>query len=118
MNTALRREVLNNLDTPKLSVALSSNDRSKGLKAINEEFDTIVNNKTWTDDHGSSNGQRILPCGNILRVKRNEKGVDCRYKARLVVCENFQNEFEDYSELYAPVASIELVRRIFTISGR
>ena len=119
--SATAKAAITNPDTPTLSTALSSAERPKWLDAINEEFKTIIDSKTWTDDEKTSppvHGQRILPTGIILRVKRDEMGNISRFKARLVVRGNFQNEFEDYAELYAPVASIELVRLIITIAIR
>lgn len=106
------------IENPKLSHAIASDDRDHWIKAMNDEFDLIIDNDTWIDDQTSKPppGTKILPSGVILRVKRDENGDVSRFKARVVVRGNFQNEFDDYAELYAPVACIELVRVIVTVA--
>lgn len=52
----------------------------------------------------------------VLKVKRDSDGNIERYKARLVVRGNLQSSESDYTNLYAPVACIELVRLFLAIS--
>lgn len=102
-------------DDPSLKVALSSPERSDWLAAINKEFSTLTSNGTWKAAKPPP-GNRPLPSGVILRLKRDSTGRPARFKARLVARGNFQSEVNDYTELYAPVACIELVRVLLSIS--
>ena len=78
------------------------------MKGIQEEFETLNKNGTWKEET-SPPGIRPLPSGIILKLKRDSKGKPARFKGRVVALGNFQLNSVDYSELYAPVACIELV---------
>lgn len=111
--------IVSETDEPKLAVALRSSDRDKWIQAIQEEFKTIKDNGTWTDvdKHDKLlNTLEVLPSGMVLRIKRDATGKIARYKARLVVRGNLQSNESDYAALYAPVACIELVRLMLSIS--
>lgn len=58
----------------------------------------------------------MLPSGVILRLKRNPEGSPVRYKARLVARGNFQSDAGDYTELYAPVECIEVLRILLSVA--
>lgn len=83
-------------DNPKLTAAMESPDRKRWYAAIVKELVTITSDDRWVEN--SSPPEKIS-----------------RYKVRLVALGNFQLEFYDYVELYAPVASIELVRLIMEL---
>lgn len=97
---------------------MKSVDSQKWLRAIADEFRTIDKHGTWTDAsrRDAPKGVYVLPSGIVLRVKRDSQGHVAKYKARLVVRGNFQADGNDYAELYAPVACIELVRLMFAVS--
>jgi hypothetical protein len=51
-------------------------------------------------------------------VKRNEEGEMDRYKARLVVKGCAQNKGFDYTETYAPVARLTMVRTLLSVINK
>lgn len=105
-------------DEPKLGKALKSASRKNWLSSIKDEFLTIRQNGTWEkmkDTHPPPS-TTVLPTGIVLRVKRAILGKPVRYKARLAVRGNFQNDVTNYAELYAPVACIELVRLMLAVA--
>lgn len=58
----------------------------------------------------------MLPSHCILKIKHKIDGAPTRYKGRLVVDRNHQEDPADYVEMYAPVASIDLVRLVLAYS--
>lgn len=61
-------------------------------------------------------GKKFLPSIVILKIKRDANGKPVRFKARLGVLGNLQGLIGDYSELYAPVACIELIRVLLAVA--
>lgn len=59
---------------------------------------------------------RPLPFRVILRLKRDSSRRNVRFKERSVARGNFRTDFDDYSELYAPVVCIELVHALISIA--
>ena len=103
-------------DEPKVSAAMKSKDWPLWVKGIIEEFDTLEDNDTWEVIDYVPVGTRVLPAAVILKVKRDANGRPVRFKARLVVRGNLQSDPVDYTELYAPVACIELVRVLLSVA--
>lgn len=76
---------------------------------MNEEFNTLVQAKTWDDTRTHLSEARMLPSGIILRIRSDEGGNQKRFEGRLVARGNFQIGNMDYAGLYAPVACIEAI---------
>nr|GFA95383.1 putative ribonuclease H-like domain-containing protein [Tanacetum cinerariifolium] len=55
-------------------------------------------------------GKRTIGTKWILKNKRDARGIVCRDKARLVAKGHRQEEWIDYSNVFAPVARIEVIR--------
>ena len=88
-----------------LEEALASPEGPKWREAVNEEYKSLLENKTWTLDKLPTNRQAI-GCKWIFRKKRDVAGSLDRYKARLVV-QGFRQKYQiDYSETFAPVVEI------------
>lgn len=84
---------------------------------MKEEFDTLRKAHTWAECDKVPEDAEVIPSGMILRLKRDEDGKPARFEARLVARGNLQNDDAlSFSDLYAPVACIELVRLLLTIS--
>ena len=109
-------DMMNSSDELKVSTAFNSHDKHKWIVAIHEEFETLQHNKTWTNGGIPPQGARILPSEIILKIKRDPMGKPARFKARLVARGKFQADPIDYTELYAPVACIEMVRILLSIA--
>jgi hypothetical protein len=70
--------------------------------AMDEEYDTLMKNKTW---HlvPSSRGQNIIDYKWVYKVKRKADGIADRYKAPLVAKGIKQQYGIDYDETFSPV---------------
>lgn len=75
--------------------------------AINDEFKSLENKKTWLlDEHPES---QPLLTHLVLKVKRiSDRSVE-RFKARVVAGENHLVYGENYVEVHTPVVSITIV---------
>lgn len=103
-------------EPPRLNAALSCADRLHWTHAIKEEFKMILENRTWILFKNIGNQNRTLSSGIVLRVKRDSMGNVVRRKARLVVLGTLRPGAINNAELYAPVACIELVRLMLSVS--
>ncbi|KAI5728895.1 hypothetical protein M8J77_025006 [Diaphorina citri] len=90
----------------------SSEDRDKWMKAIDEELSAMHENDTWTITELPS-GKKAIKSKWVFRVKPDAYGNIDKYKARLVIKGCSQKE-GDYSETYAPVASLVTVRTLLS----
>ena len=70
---------------------------------------------TWRLEHLPL-GKKALGCKWIFTIKYNSDGTIERYKARLVVLGNHQEEGIDYMETFAPVARMTTVRLFLDIA--
>ena len=61
---------------------------------------------------------KFLPGGILLKLKRDSNGLTVRFKARLVVRGNLQDDsdFDTHLQLYAPIVCIELVRLLLNVA--
>lgn len=96
-------------DETSLKVALRSPERSEWFSAINKYFDIFICTGNWKTAKVPS-VKRGFPSGVILRLERDSTRRPARFKARLVARGNLHLAVVDYTELYAPVVCIELVR--------
>ena len=104
-------------DEPSLSVALKSAERTHWLRAIKEEFKTLIDLGTWVEEKKCPKGTKLIRTGVILKLKRDENGTPARFKGRLVARGNEQTDDFEYVELYAPVACIEAVRILLAVAA-
>jgi Reverse transcriptase (RNA-dependent DNA polymerase)./Integrase core domain. len=81
------------------------------LKAINEEYNSLLKMKTWELVEKPPN-IKPLTCRWILREKE-----DGRFKARLVVRGFEQEEGVNYSETFSPVARHASIRLILSLAA-
>lgn len=100
---------------PTMGVSMRSTEQSQWITYIEESFATLNRNGTWSRVTPQPHA-RSLSSGDILRLKRDSSGRPTRLKERLVAIGNFHSDFEDYSELYAPFACLELFRTLMSVS--
>ncbi|GIY37682.1 hypothetical protein CDAR_83711 [Caerostris darwini] len=58
---------------------------------------------------------KVIGCIWVYTLKKNDKGVICRYKARLVAQGHNQRIGETYEETFSPVENFSLIRMFFVI---
>ena len=86
------------------------------IKAIEEEFKTLDESKTYEPCQGPQPGDLVLPSGIVLKLKRDQHGRPVRHKGRLVALGCYQSDGASYAELYTPVACIQLVRVLLAVA--
>lgn len=93
------------------------NDAKQWQKAINDELNSLLINKTWTLVPKPSN-TNIVDCKWIFTIKNDEFGNPLKYKARLVARGFSQKYLVDYDETFAPVARISTFRFLIAFSNQ
>ena len=84
-------------------------------KAMEEEFQALIKNKTW-DLVPSSPSQTIIGCKWVYRIKRNPDGSIKQYKARLVAKGFHQRPDIDYKDIFSPVVKPATIQLILSIA--
>lgn len=95
--------------------ALFRTDKSKWLQAMEKEYSSLSECRTWELVERPQN-QRVISYKWVLRIKRTQDGNIEKYKARLVARGCEQQYGIDCHEIYAPVARIETIRTLLALS--
>ncbi|XP_059277811.1 G-type lectin S-receptor-like serine/threonine-protein kinase At4g27290 [Lycium ferocissimum] len=83
-------------------------------KAMQQEIQALEDNGTWTLEIFPPD-KKALRCIWLYKIKYNSDGPIERYKTRLVIFENKQEEGIDYNETFAPVAKIAMTSFVMLI---
>ncbi|MCH82526.1 retrovirus-related Pol polyprotein from transposon TNT 1-94 [Trifolium medium] len=104
--------LLTHVEPTTVKQAFQSSHRTK---AMQEEYDALIKNNTWTlvspPAHKSPIG-----CKWVFRVKENSDGTINKYKARLVAKGFHQKAGSDFTETFSPVVKPVTVRTVLTIA--
>jgi len=84
-------------------------------KAMNEEFDALFQNGTWSLISPSL-AMYVVGCKWVFRIKRKANGQIERYKARLVAKGFHQQPGIDFSKTYSPVVKPITIRTVLSIA--
>lgn len=87
------------------------------IQAMNEEMHALEKNGTW-DIIEKPKDKRPVGCRWIYTVKYRSDGTLDRYKARLVAKGYTQTYGIDYEETFAPIAKMNTVRIILSLTTR
>ncbi|KAK2979349.1 hypothetical protein RJ640_000686 [Escallonia rubra] len=84
-------------------------------KAMQDEFDALIKNQTWTlvPSHTSQN---IIACKWLFRIKRKANGTIDRCKARLIAKGFTQRPGIDFSSTFSPVVKPTTVRIVLSLA--
>ena len=111
------------INTPSLPLepssyleAISCADSKYWIPAIFEEYDSLIQNGTWTLCPLPPNRQAIQGKW-VMKFKPGFKSTPARYKARFVIKGYSQVFGLDYTETYAPVAKNYSLRLILAIAA-
>jgi hypothetical protein len=97
------------------SEAISCDNSSKWLVAMNDEFESFQKNSTWKLVELPV-GKKPLKCKWIYKKKEGISGVEpARFKARLVVKGFEQREGIDFDEVFSPVVCHISIRVMLAI---
>ncbi|XP_021775485.1 uncharacterized protein LOC110739327 [Chenopodium quinoa] len=84
-------------------------------KAMDEEFNSLIRNKTWNLVPPSTS-KNVIGCKWVFRIKRHPDGTIKQYKARLVARGFHQRPGVDYNETFSPVVKPTTVRLILSVA--
>ncbi|CAI7854035.1 unnamed protein product [Closterium sp. NIES-53] len=96
--------------------ALAGDDREAWLASREDEFQSHMENETWTLINLSP-GRKALDCTWVLRVKTDAEGRLERRKTRLVIKGFQQREGIDFQEVFAPVAKAPTLRLLLAAAA-
>ncbi|CAI7908550.1 unnamed protein product, partial [Closterium sp. NIES-54] len=96
--------------------ALVGDDREAWLASREDEFQSHMENETWTLTNLSL-GRKALDCMWVLRVKTDAEGRLERRKTRLVIKGFQQRERIDFQEVFAPVAKAPTLRLLLAAAA-
>ncbi|GAA0159049.1 transmembrane signal receptor [Lithospermum erythrorhizon] len=92
--------------------------RSKKLRdAMDQEINLITKNNNWTLTTLPQKGKKVGVRW-IYKTKRDENGDISKHKAKLVEKGYVQQHGIDYTEVFAPVARMDTVRRILSMAAQ
>lgn len=84
---------------------------------MDEEIKIIKKNQTWTLTSIPVE-PKIIGVKWVYKIKYNEHGKVDKYKARLVAKGYSQKHGIDYTDVYAPVTKMDIVRMIIALAAR
>ncbi|UYV65566.1 hypothetical protein LAZ67_3004717 [Cordylochernes scorpioides] len=108
-------EVKYSPDPKDAEEALSGKDSYFWRKAMKEEFDSLIENKTW-ELVDPPKGQNVIGSKWVFRRKYSSDGSLERYKARLVAKGYSQKYGIDYEETFAPVVRHSTIRTVLALA--
>lgn len=97
------------------SYAMATKDEN-WVKAMKSELDVIERNHTW-NLVDLPPGRRPIGLKWVYKLKRDPNGNVIKHKARLVAKGYVQKHGIDYDEVFAPVARLETVIILLSLSG-
>jgi len=113
---ALSAEQFVENDPSTIAEARQRDDWSKWKEAIDNEYHSLIKNKTWTLCE-LPKGRETVSCKWVFKLKRNANGEIDKYKARLVA-RGFSQKFGfNYGETYAPVAKLVTLRVLLAVAN-
>ncbi|CAI7740724.1 unnamed protein product, partial [Closterium sp. NIES-54] len=96
--------------------ALAGDDREAWLASREDEFQSHMENETWTLTNLPP-GRKALDCTWVFRVKTDAEGRLERCKTRLVIKGFQQREGIDFQEVFAPVAKAPTLRLLLAAAA-
>lgn len=110
--------LLNNSLIPEtVEQALSSPYAEEWKKAMDDEYESLLSNETWTLAELPS-GKKALPSKWVFATKTDNSGNIVRFKARLVVKGCAQKRGIDYDEVYSPVVRYTSIRYLCALAAK
>lgn len=99
-----------------LREAFNSPEAESWKKAVDKEYASLIQNKTWTLTDPPP-GKNVISNKWVFKKKFNQEGQIARYKARLVVRGFTQKYGEDYTETFAPVVKFPTLLLVLALAA-
>lgn len=96
--------------------AINSEDHRQWEQAMDEEYNSLIQNRTWILVQPPNN-QKVIDNRWVYKIKSNLDGSVDRYKARLVVRGFTQEYGVDYQETFSPVVKYTSIRAILALAA-
>lgn len=94
---------------------LNRPDKNFWLQAMNEEYQSLMDNCTW-DLCDLPKDRKPIKNKWVFKTKKDENGQIVRYKARLVIKGCSQKYGIDYDEIFSPVVRYASIRYLMALS--
>ncbi|CAH2083649.1 unnamed protein product [Euphydryas editha] len=104
-------------DPQTVEEALSSPYVKEWRQAMDEEYNSLMKNNTWSLKNLPLN-KKVLPCKWVYKTKTDESGNIIRFKARLVIKGYAQRKGTDYEEVFSPVVKYSTIRYLISLAAR
>lgn len=106
------------LDDPQtVDEALNRHDGELWQQAMFEEYNSLMENRTW-DLVDLPLNRKPISCKWVFKSKRNADGIVVRHKARLVIKGFSQSKGIDYDETFSPVVRYSSVRFLMAMAAK
>lgn len=107
----------NKFEPTSFKDAMKRSDKNEWQKAMNDELNSIAENKTWNLVDLPA-GRTAIGAKWVFKKKFDNSGNVTRYKARLVA-QGFNQKFgTDYDEVFAPVARSTTFRMLLSVAAK
>jgi hypothetical protein len=96
--------------------ALKGKDANKWEIAMQEEYDSLVVNNSWSLVP-LPKGRKLISCKWVFKIKHGVDGEVERYKAKLVARGFNQTFGVDYNETFTPIAKFVSIRCVLALAA-
>ncbi|XP_055527642.1 uncharacterized protein LOC129720218 [Wyeomyia smithii] len=97
--------------------ALSRSDAECWKKAMYDEYDALMSNRTWTLTELPPD-RKAIKCKWVFKTKHDANGNVDRHNAHLVIKGYSQRKGVDYTDTYSPVVRHSSLRYLFALAAK